>query len=181
MATQSTTSDCSNSLHQQLSVTSQSDQHTPQPDYNFVDQPDQDKFCPVSLELLTQPHQTTCCGNHISQQVANRLVTEKKPCPICTKERLTTLDDLYFKRNSINKLKVYCSYKKSGCEWMGELGDFNQHTIFCPKRPWKCPHCKCQFTHDIVPTDHSSQCDYQPVPTTARLTLSLAAMLRNTC
>ncbi len=48
-------------------------------DYDLVEQLDQDYFCPVSLELLVEPHQTSCCGHHISQQAANRLIRERKP------------------------------------------------------------------------------------------------------
>ncbi len=157
-------SKCTKSIHQQPSVTSQPEQHTPQPVYDFVEQPDQDYFCPVSFELLTQPHQTTCCGNHISQQAADRLIREGKHCPLCKNENFATNEDMYFKRNSINKLKVYCSHKKSKCKWTGELGDLKQHTTFCPKRPWKCLYCSFQSTHSKAITDHTLQCDYQPVP-----------------
>ncbi len=131
-----------------------------QPDYDFVDQPDQDYFCPVSFELLIHPHQTDCCGNHISQQAANRLIREGKPCPLCKEDNLNTHVDKFFTRNSVNKLKVYCPHKKSGCEWMGELGDLNQHTTSCSKRPWKCPYCQFQSTHDIGTIDHAPQCEY---------------------
>ncbi len=160
MATQCSTN-FTEFINQQPSVTSQPEQHTSQPDYDFVDQPDQDYFCPVSLELLTQPHQTTCCGNHISQQAADRLIREGKSCPLCKKDNFVTHKDLYFTRKKVRQLKVYCSYKKNGCEWTGELGDLNQHTTSCPKHPWKFPHCPFQ---NIGTTDHTPQCDYQLVP-----------------
>ncbi len=165
MATNCIDSSGSNPINQQpQSVASQLKQHNdpPQLDYDFVDQPDQDYFCPVSLELLTQPHQTTCCGNHISQQAANRLIREGKPCPLCKKDNFTTLEDLYFTRK-IRQLKVRCPYKNE-CEWTGELGDLNQHTTSCPNRPWKCPYCLFQSTYNIGITDHAPHCDYQPVP-----------------
>ena len=60
-----------------------------EPEYNFVEQPDQDCFCPVSLKLLTEPYLTSCCGHHISQQAANRLIRERKPCPMCKEENFT--------------------------------------------------------------------------------------------
>ena len=162
MATKCST-DCTESINQQSSVTSQPEQHTPQPDYDFVDQPDQDYFCPVSLELLTQPHQTTCCGNHISQQAADKLINEQKPCPLCKKDNFGTNEDLYFTRK-IRQLKVYCFQKKNGCKWTGEVGDLSQHTTSCPKRPWKCPYCNLESTYDIGTTGHAPQCDYQLVP-----------------
>ena len=132
-------------------------------DYDFVEQPDQDYFCPVSLELLVEPHQTSCCGHHISQQAANRLGKERKPCPMCKKDKFGTHEDLYFKRK-VRQLKVYCPHKKSECEWTGELGDLNHHTTSCPKRPWKCQYCDHESIYEIGPTDHTPNCANYPLP-----------------
>ncbi len=132
-------------------------------EHDFIEEPDQDCFCPVNLELLTQPHQTTCCGNHISQQAADKLITEGQPCPMCKEVTFNIQVDKYFKRNTINKLKIRCPYKKSGCEWTGELGDLDQHTTSCTKSPWSCPYCPFQSLYEAS-TDHAPQCDYQPIP-----------------
>ncbi len=132
-------------------------------DYDFVEQPDQDYFCPVSLELLVEPHQTSCCGHHISQQAANRLIRERKPCPMCKKDKFSTHEDLYFKRK-VRQLKVRCPHKKSGCEWTGELGNLNHHTTSCPKRPWKCQYCDHESIYEIGPTDHTPNCANYPLP-----------------
>ncbi|XP_064386948.1 TNF receptor-associated factor 5-like [Halichondria panicea] len=131
---------------------------------DLVEQLDQDYFCPVSLELLIKPHQTSCCGHHISQQAANRLTRERKPCPMCKEDNLATHEDKFFTRNFINKLKVYCSHKKSGCEWTGELGGLNHHTTACPKRPWKCQYCDYESIYEIGPTDHTPNCANYPLP-----------------
>ncbi len=131
-------------------------------DYDFVEQPDQDYFCSVSLELLVEPHQTSCCGHHISQQAANRLIREQKPCPMCKDDEFNTQVDKYFKRK-IRQLKVYCPHKKSGCEWTGELGDLNHHATSCPKRPWKCKYCEFESIYEIGPTDHTPNCANYPL------------------
>ena len=96
-------------------------------DFDFVEQPDQDLYCPITLEILLEPHQTDCCGQHISEKAANRIIKDGKPCPMCKDAHFTIHRDKYCKRNTINKLRVYCLHKKSGCEWMGELGDLNNH------------------------------------------------------
>ncbi|XP_064404944.1 TNF receptor-associated factor 5-like isoform X2 [Halichondria panicea] len=131
-------------------------------DYDFVEQPDQDYFCPVSLELLVEPHQTSCCGHHVSQQAANRLIREQKPCPMCKDDEFNTQSDKYFKRK-IRQLKVRCPHKKSGCEWTGELGDLNHHTTSCPKRPWKCQYCDHESIYETGPTDHTPNCPNYPL------------------
>ena len=135
-----------------------------QQDYDFVEQPDQDFYCPVSLEILLEPHQTLCCGHHISQEAANRLTREGKPCPMCKSENLATHEDKYFKRSTINKLKVCCPHKKSGCDWMGELGDLNLHSNSCPKRPWKCQYCNFVTTYKVGTNDHTPNCTKCPTP-----------------
>ena len=158
-------SDCSNSVNQESAAIHPPEQITQpaEPDYDLVEQPDQDYFCPVSLELLVEPHQTTCCGHHISQQVANRLARELKPCPMCKQDNMATQEDKYFRRK-VRQLNVRCPHKKSGCEWTGELGDQNHHTTSCPKRPWKCQYCDFESTHDIGTNNHTPCCDNYPLP-----------------
>ena len=42
----------------------------PEKEYDFVEEPSQDYICPVTLELLRDPQQTTCCGHHLSLEAA---------------------------------------------------------------------------------------------------------------
>ena len=133
-------------------------------DFDFVEQPDQDLYCPVTLEILLEPHQTDCCGQHISEKAANRIIKDGKPCPMCKDDHFTTRRDKYFKRNTINKLRVYCLHKKSGCEWTGELGDLNNHSTSCPKRPWKCQYCGLESTDDVGTNEHTPNCAQYPLP-----------------
>ena len=135
-----------------------------EPEYDFVEQPDQDCFCPVSLELLTEPYLTTCCGHHISKQAVDRLIRERKPCPMCKEGDFTAHVDKYFKRKTINTLKVRCPHKKSGCEWVGELGDLHNHSSSCSKRPWKCQYCGLKSTFDVGTNEHIPNCAQYPQP-----------------
>ena len=94
-------------------------------EYDFVEKPGNEYFCPVTFELLKDPRQTnSCCGNHLSRATAERL--EGKPCPFCKKAPLKTTEDLFFKRK-VMELKVRCSNKAIGCKWVGELGYLNDH------------------------------------------------------
>ena len=132
-------------------------------DYDFLEQPNQDFYCPVSLEILLEPHQTLCCGQHISQEAANRLTREGKPCPMCKSENLATQEDKYFNRK-VRQLKVCCPHKKGGCVWVGELGDLNRHSTSCPNRPWKCQHCNFETTYEVGTNDHTTNCTKYPEP-----------------
>ena len=96
-------------------------------EYDFVERPSSDYFCPVTFELLTDPRQTnSCCGRHLSRAVAEKLEAEGKPCPLCKKAPLKTADDLFFKRKVL-ELQVRCSHKRQGCAWVGELRALKGH------------------------------------------------------
>jgi len=111
-----------------------------QQEYDFVEEPPREFFCPVTFELLSDPKQTKCCGHHLSGKVVSRLQREGKSCPLCNDPNFTVTDDKFFKRKA-NELKVRCPHKRNGCEWVGELGNSDQHSNSCPKHPWQCKHC----------------------------------------
>ena len=67
-------------------------------DYLFVEQPSKDFFCPVTFSLLLQPHLTSCCGNHISQEAASRIQREGGPCPLCNTHSWSTFFSKHFQR-----------------------------------------------------------------------------------
>ena len=96
----------------------------PEVDYDFVEKPSEDFFCPVTFDLLREPCLTLCCGNHLSPEAVTRL--QGQPCPVCKEPNLNPVPDKFFKRK-VNELKVRCPNKSRGCEWVGELGDLDRH------------------------------------------------------
>ena len=93
-------------------------------EYDFVEQPPEEFFCPVTFAVLLEPYLTQCCGNHLSQEAYQRL--QGQPCPVCKEENLTAMRDKFHKRRVLS-LKVRCPHKAEGCEWEGELGSLEQH------------------------------------------------------
>ena len=93
-------------------------------DYDFVEKPSEDFYCPVTFDLLREPFLAVCCGNHLSQEVVTRL--QGQPCPMCKERNLNTVPDKYFKRK-VNEFKVRCQNKSLGCEWVGELCSLDRH------------------------------------------------------
>ena len=83
---------------------------------------------------------------------------------IVQEQKTLLLTKICILQETVRQAECLLFPQESKCEWTGELGNLNQHTTSCPKRPWKCPYCPFQSTHDIGPTDHAPQCDYQPVP-----------------
>ena len=96
----------------------------PEREYDFIEQPPEEFFCPVSFAVLLEPYQTQCCANHLSQEAYQRL--QGQPCPVCRKENLTAMKDNFHKRKALS-LKVRCPHKAEGCEWQGELRSLEQH------------------------------------------------------
>ena len=96
-------------------------------EYDFVEKPTQEYFCPITLELLKDPLQTSfCCGHHLSRAAAEKLEAEGKPCPLCKERPLKTTEDPFFKRKVL-QLKIRCSNKPHGCQWVGELQNLDRH------------------------------------------------------
>ena len=89
----------------------------PQEEFDFVERPSPDFFCPVSFELLLEPQLTSCCGNHLSQEVVTRLQREGKSCPVCNGEQWSAVLDKYHRRK-VNEVRVRCWNKDSGCGWV---------------------------------------------------------------
>ena len=102
-------------------------------DYPFVEQPSDDFFCPVTMGLLLHPHLTSCCGNHISEEAAARIMGEGGVCPLCKKKDWSTMLNKHFQRQ-VNSLRVFCRHEDRGCGWQGELGAFHHHVEICPMR-----------------------------------------------
>ena len=133
-----------------------------QKEFDFVERPSEDFFCPVTFELLLNPHQTTCCGNHLSEKAVRRLQRDGKPCPMCKEPELSTMPDKFHRRR-VSAVRVRCPHTPSGCEWVGEAGVVDQHTAACPKRPWQCQYCEFASTNDLQ-KEHVEQCTKYPVP-----------------
>ena len=132
-------------------------------DYDFVERPSQDFFCPVSLELLLEPQQLSCCGNHLSREAATRLQREGKACPMCNATNWTAVLDKYHYRK-VRDLHVYCTHKAKGCDWSGELSNLEQHAGACQKRPWVCRYCKLQYAFEEKERKHWPTCHKFPEP-----------------
>ena len=131
-------------------------------EFDFVEQPSEEFFCPVTFELLLDPHQTTCCGHHISWKAVSRLQREEKPCPLCNEPKLVTVPDKFFKRKA-NEILIQCPHKASGCEWTGEVGRLKEHIRTYPKRRWMCQYCDLIATFDVG-KQHEERCLKYPVP-----------------
>ena len=134
-----------------------------QRDYDFVEQPSQDFFCPVTLELLLEPQLTSCCGHHLSLEASSRLQREGKACPLCSETGWSTMLDK-FHRRKVHELRVRCPHRGSGCDWVGEVNGVERHAGCCPKRAWECQYCGLKCTYGEGEGEHWPTCSKFPEP-----------------
>ena len=132
-------------------------------DFDFVERPSEDFFCPVSLELLLEPQLTSCCGHHLSLEAATRLQREGKPCPMCNGEEWSGMLDKYHRRR-VHEVRVRCWHKENGCEWVGEVNELKRHTVSCVKRLWECQYCALKCTYGEGEGNHWPTCTKFPEP-----------------
>ena len=134
-----------------------------QKDFDFVDRPSQDFFCPVSLELLLEPQLTSCCGHHLSIEVVTRLLREGKACPMCNGEQWSAVLDKYHRRK-VHEVRVRCWHKDNGCGWVGEINGLKRHADSCELRPWECKYCGLKCTYGEGEGKHWPTCHKFPEP-----------------
>ena len=126
--------------------------------------------CPVCLLVLREPHQVTCCGYSYCQNCIKRIQTTQKLCPTCKKE-FDTFPDKRLKR-SLYALKVYCSHREEGCDWVGELLELDGHLnlqpppekllVGCQFSEVDCTYCVQPFQRRYVQAHQSDDCPKRP-------------------
>ena len=158
--------------------------------YQFVSPPPPDDvICPLCLDIVEEPHQFTCCGQHICKKCGVKLKkqTTTLQCPMCRRDKYIMSRDTYFERNTLNKLLIWCN---EGCGHKMELGQLKthlpkcpcvqedcpygcgqqcqrqyieEHKEKCPKRPFACGYCKYQSTYEVIVNEHYPVCDKYPI------------------
>ena len=110
-------------------------------DCEFVERPKElETDCPICLQVLRDPFQTSCCGNSFCQSCINRVKDDEKACPTCNKVGFGVFPDKRL-RKSLYAFQVRCTHQKSGCEWIGELGELDRHLNLNPELGKKLVGC----------------------------------------
>ncbi len=151
----------------------------------------EDYECPLCLHVTREPSLTSCCGQHFCQACIQKILTDNKPCPLCKENSFTTLLDKK-QRRRIFDIQIYCNKKADGCDWMGGLGELEQHlgekcqlvlvdcpyncrkhiprrfltehkTNDCPRRPHSCEYCQLEVTYQEIQDNHLPVCPKYPV------------------
>ena len=82
--------------------------------------------CSICLLILREPHQTSCCGYSFCQGCIEKIAASPGPeCPLCRKE-FHVYPNKWLKRE-LYQLKVYCTHRNDGCDWVGPLEQLDEH------------------------------------------------------
>lgn len=119
-------------------------------EYEFVEKVSSKLICKICRKVLYQPQLSVCCGQHFCKFCLDNWVQEcrndKKPsiCPHCRTEgkKFQHVDNKAVERE-INELIIHCIHHRSGCVWLGELGNLRSHLKNCGYVTLSCTK-KCE-------------------------------------
>ena len=81
------------------------------------------------MKVLRDARLTECCGQPFCDScLTNRLKTQKvkKRCPHCQKKNFVSIINKANIRE-INKLRIRCTNRENGCDWVGEMRVLEDH------------------------------------------------------
>ena len=127
--------------------------------------------CPVCLQVLCEPYQVSCCGKRFCRTCIEPIKDNKKLCPTCNKENFDAFHDKGLQQ-SLYGFLVFCSHRKEGCEWTGELGHLEEHLNLNPQpdkqfegclfTEIKCLFCSHSHQRGKIQTHQSDLCPKRP-------------------
>ena len=131
-------------------------------DCEFVDALPKSLECCVCRLGLRDPHVLSCCGVKVCESCVGQVQTSQSPCPKC-KQRFVTMLEKEVQR-AVLGLLVYCSKKKNGCEWKGELRSSEIHLqIECGYVEVECQYeCGGRFQRRLLPNHEMEDCPRCP-------------------
>ena len=174
-------------------------------EYNFVDILPDRVVCKICHYPCRDAHLTSCCGAHFCASCLKQTrkgTAVNKACPICRVQRFKVFPNKQLDRE-IKGLMVYCSNRKTGCMWQGEINNFTKHVdddcqfvdMDCPsgcdaklKRqcvqdhlvndcPCHCRYCDASGHRDWIASRHKEHCDMYPVPCPNRCELGVTRIV----
>ena len=173
-------------------------------DYELVAEAPDRLVCKICLLPSKDPYLTVCCGHLFCKICLDNMVrahTDMSPeseaevqasiCPVCRAEEFMTFSNKAADRE-VRQLRVCCTGKGKGCEWVGEINYINSHLEKCEFEEVKCSnecgkmiqrqylsgHVKsrctrrkvnCQYCHDtgehqFIEGQHKEECSKLPLP-----------------
>ena len=164
-------------------------------EYDFVQPPPDRLLCQICKCPSRNPYMSLCCGHAFCKSCLDGQRQARSidyVCPVCREVEFTTVLYKALDRE-IKALHIYCTNKKKGCEWQGELNNVNSHLsngcVFeevkcsnecgkmierrymtshveteCPRRKVNCQYCHDTGEHQFIEGQHKEECPKFPLP-----------------
>lgn len=97
-------------------------------------------FCNVCLDLMLDPHLSSCCGHHFCLRCLRELQRRSSLCPMCKEPKFTAVLNKNLQRSIFN-FRIYCPLKGNGCPWQGEVKGLKEHLLE-REREGECPYVR---------------------------------------
>ena len=139
-------------------------------DLSFVEKPPEviSIECPICLQIMLKDISQTSCGHHFCTSCIERVYGS---CPTCRATSYQIFPDANRQR-IISGLQVYCSNKKDGCTWKGELKNLSSHINKgkrvgdCQFEAVKCRYwgllCSAKMKRANLANHEGNECPYRP-------------------
>ena len=98
-------------------------------DYDVINTPPDRLMCKICHLPSRDPYLSVCCGHVFCKSCLDnvkKFATITNLCPVCRDEKFVTYPQKEADRE-IRNLHIYCTNKKKGCQWQGELNDISNH------------------------------------------------------
>ena len=126
--------------------------------------------CPVCLQVLREPYQTTCCGKSYCRVCIDQLKAGRSKCPCCNRP-IKDFPNIGLQQ-SLYDFKVYCGNKSQGCKWVGELRQLEDHLNSSPSTEKQLEGCQfadvqCLYCHEqrrrsVIQIHQKNDCPKRP-------------------
>ena len=131
-------------------------------DCEFIDSVPDSLQCPVCFLPFRDPQMLDCCGAKFCSSCIEKVKTDHKPCPICRHTTFNAMLDKN-KQRKVLGLRVYCTRKSNGCEWVGELRCLEKHmTETCDWAEVSCRYCDQKVFHCCRTSHEQEECPQRP-------------------
>eukprot|EP01065_Artemidia_motanka_P032614 TRINITY_DN39602_c0_g1_i1.p1 TRINITY_DN39602_c0_g1~~TRINITY_DN39602_c0_g1_i1.p1 ORF type:complete len:429 (+),score=130.70 TRINITY_DN39602_c0_g1_i1:44-1288(+) len=107
----------------------------------FLEPVPDDLICVICRAAVSDPHVTEQCGHLFCRTCIFRGLQEQRRCPVCRGDvHADQLRRDLRAQRQIQRLRVRCTNRAAGCEWIGALSDLPAHAASCVHRPVACPY-----------------------------------------
>ena len=123
--------------------------------------------CSVCGQIISEPHQVSCCGAVSCQNCVESRKEAERPCWSCNSNNYDSFPDL-----RLIRVVVTCPKGYKGCPWKGELGKIKRHLNPEPTAEKQlegcqfykvcCLHCHELFRRNRVKDHQNKDCFKRP-------------------